>query len=208
MRVVGLDISLASTGFADIEQFGGTGPGWGYLLKSNAIKTERAKTLKGKQPTLLEQHTRLQLIEDRVISMCLDFGPKPALVVVEATSPGSTGFMQVLIFGCWWRVTGRVLRSGLTVVEVSPSQVKEYATGSGSTRGKTKVTKEMVVAAVNDRYDVGAVRLRPSENDRADAIVLAAIGARLLGHPIDPHIPAANLRALTKIRLPEGITAS
>lgn len=207
MRVVGIDISLSSTGFADLDIIGAGGLGWGYLLKSHAIKTERATTMKGKQPTLVEQHNRLQEIEDRVISLCLDDGQKPALVVVEATSPGSTGFMQVLIFGCWWRVTGRVLRSGLTVVEVSPSQVKQYATGSGSTSGKSKVSKEMVVDAVNGRYDVGDILLRKTEHDRADAIVLAAIGARLLGHPIDPHIPAPNLRALTKIRLPEGITS-
>lgn len=206
MRVVGLDISLSSTGFADLDIIGAGGLGWGYLLKSHAIKTERAETPKGKQPTMMEQHHRLQLIEDRIITRCLDDGPKPSLVVVEAPSAASTGYMQVLIFGCWWRVVGRLHRAGLVVAEASPTQVKQYATGSGSVRGATKVTKEMVVDAVNARYDIGDILLRKTENDRADAIVLAAIGARLLGHPIDPHIPAPNLRALTKIRLPEGIT--
>ena len=36
------------------------------------------------------------------------------------------------------------------------------------------------------------------DNNEADAVILAAIGARLHGHPIDD-IPKANLRSLAKL---------
>lgn len=199
MRVVGLDISLSSTGFADIL----IDPYYPsqHSIVSWSIATEPAGT------KLLDVHNRMREIRDRIVQLLYRVGPVPSLVVVEGPSMGSIQGSHN-ISGNWWRIVDHLLSNGLPVVEVAPGSLKLYATGSGSMRGPTKVTKAMVVKAVNDRYDVGPIRLRVADNDRADAIVLAAIGARLLGHPIDPHIPAPNLRALTKIRLPEGITAS
>lgn len=196
MRVVGLDISLASTGFADIQSIGRE-----YSIVSRSIKTDPPAPGGG----LLGTHQRMREISDRITHLIYDTGRLPALVVVEGPSMGSINGSHN-ISGNWWRIVDRVLSHGLPVVEVSPLSLKLYATGSGSSRGATKVTKGMVVKAVNDRYDVGDLKLRAKDNDQADAIVLAAIGARLLGHPIDPHMPAPNLRAMTKIRLPEGIS--
>jgi crossover junction endodeoxyribonuclease RuvC len=197
MRVVGLDISLSSTGFADVTNIGPDSVRYG--LTSCSIETETVGT------ELLAVHRRMTEISDRIIQLVYRAAPLPALVVVEGPSMGSIQGAHN-ISGNWWRIVDHLLSNGLPVVEVAPGSLKLYATGSGSMRGRTKVTKGMVVAAVNDRYDVGPIRLRVKDNDQADAIVLAAIGARLLGHPIDPHIPAPNLRALTKIRLPEGIS--
>lgn len=197
MRVIGIDISLTSTGFASLVTIGGH-----ESLASRAIKTNPANT----NPTLRQRHERARAIEDSITISVFD-GPVPDLIVIEAPAYGARFGDPHDRSGLWWGVCDRLMRDGLPVVEVPPGNVKQYATGSGSTSGKTKVTKQMVISEVNRRYDLGPILLRSTENDRADAIVLAAIGARLLGHPIDPHIPAPNLRALTKIRLPEGITS-
>lgn len=200
MRVIGVDWSISATGFADYTTDSG-------LFVSKEFGLPRAATEKGVQPTLAERHTRMRHQADQVIAHAFRMGEVPALAVVEAPSAGSVGFMQHDIAGCWWIGTDRLLAAGLIVVEVPPSNLKQYATGSGATTGKNKVTKPMIVKAVNDRYNVGPIRLLPGQHNQADAIVLAAIGARLLGFPADPHIPAPNLRALTKIRLPEGLTS-
>lgn len=199
MRVVGLDISLSSTGFADITNLYPDAVRYG--LRSRSIATEASGT------SLRGIHSRMSEISDRITRLIYSGDHTPSLAVVEGPSMASLNGSHNLS-GNWWRVVGRLLDNGIPVVQVAPGSLKLYATGSGSMRGPSKVTKQMIVNAVNDRYDVGDVRLRAKDNDRADAIVLAAIGARLLGHPIDPTIPPANLRALTKIRLPEGITAS
>ena len=59
------------------------------------------------------------------------------------------------------------------VVEVSPT-ARAHATGKGTAR------KDAVIAAVESRYEVGV-----ANDNEADAIVLAAIGARLVGFPIE-----------------------
>jgi len=197
MRVVGLDLSMTSTGYAEC---------CGQQFATATIQTERARTPKGKQPSLVERHDRLQVVEDRIITRIYRHTPAPDLVVVEGPSYASTGFMQHDISGNWWRVVGRLHQAGLRVVEVTPTQVKKYATGSGATRGKTKVEKWMVVEAVNARYELGPIQLTRGQNDQADAVILAAIGCRILGHPVDPHISTLNLKVLTEIRLPEGLT--
>jgi crossover junction endodeoxyribonuclease RuvC len=199
VRVIGLDISLASTGFADITNLYHDSHRYG--LKCRSIETDPIGT------DLISVNARMQVITDRIVALIYQDGDGtiPTLVVVEGPSMGSIQGSHN-ISGNWWRIVGRLLSTGLPVMQVAPGSLKLYATGSGSMRGATKVTKGMVVKAVNDRYDVGPIALTAKDNDQADAIVLAAIGARLLGHPIDPHIPAPNLRALTKIRLPEGMS--
>jgi crossover junction endodeoxyribonuclease RuvC len=199
VRVIGLDISLASTGFADITNVDcPPDVGARYGLTSTSISYDEPVGT-----SLTDVHRRMVDILDRIVARIYQ-GQLPAVVVVEGPSMGSG--LTHHISGNWWRIVAHLMSNGLPVMQVTPGSLKLYATGSGSMRGATKVTKAMVVKAVNGRYDVGPIALRVKDNDQADAIVLAAIGARLLGHPIDPHIPAPNLRALTKIRLPEGMS--
>ncbi len=53
----------------------------------------------------------------------------------------------------------------------------------------------LAVAAAIRRYPAWDI----TGNDVGDAVVLAALGARLLGHPIDEPMPATHLRALAKL---------
>jgi crossover junction endodeoxyribonuclease RuvC len=79
---------------------------------------------------------------------------------------------------------------------VPPATLKTYATGKGN------ASKDAVLAAVVKRYPGWAV----TGNDVADAVVLMAMGARLLGHPLESSLPQSHLRALDKLTLPQGAT--
>jgi crossover junction endodeoxyribonuclease RuvC len=204
VRVAGLDISLSSTGLAIIDDSDVV------PITTRRITSQPVKRPDGLAPSLQDRQLRLRAIEDRImvrLGMCppgtRGISRLPDLVLVEGPSLGSFGGqMTHESAGNWHRIVARVFDLGIPVAEVSPPQVKQYATGSGSTQGKTKVTKEMVITAVNLRYgDVGAAI---HQDDEADALVLAAMAARYLGHPIEgTPLPPANLAALKKIRWPE-----
>jgi crossover junction endodeoxyribonuclease RuvC len=204
VRVAGLDISMSSTGLAIIDDTEVV------PISTRRITSEPVKRPDGLAPSLQDRQIRLRSVEDRImvrLGMCppgtRGISKLPDLVLVEGPSLGSFGGqMTHESAGNWHRIVARLFDLGIPVAEVSPSQVTQYATGSGSTQGKTKVTKEMVISAVQAAYgDVGAAI---TQNDEADALVLAAIAARYLGHPAESFpLPAANLAALKKIRWPE-----
>lgn len=205
MKVAGLDISLRSTGLAIVDDT------QVVPIRTERIISEPIKRADGQPPSLQDRQNRLRHIEDRIMTRIGMGRPDlrgisllPDLVLVEGPSLGSTGGqMMHESAGNWHRIVRRLFDLGIEVAEVSPSQVKQYATGSGSTNGKTKVTKEMVISAVQAAYgDVGAAI---TKNDEADALVLAAMAARFLGRPIEssPLMPAANMAAFKKIRWPE-----
>lgn len=206
MRVAGLDISLGSTGVAIIDDT------QVETVKVTRVLSEPAKRLDGQAPSLDERSDRIVRVRNRVVQLLggLPSGVRgiprfPELVVVEGPSYGSPQGAHEI--GWNWGSIVDVLRlNGIPVVEVSPPQVKQYATGSGATSGPNKVTKEMVIAAVQARYGDAGASIR--QNDEADALILAAIGARYLGHPIEGAPPSpAHLAALKKIRWPERTLA-
>jgi crossover junction endodeoxyribonuclease RuvC len=204
VKVAGLDISLTSTGLALVDD-----------MEIDSIRTQRVlsapvKPADGSTPTLAHRQDRLMGVEDR-IAWALGqnrHGARgidrwPDLVLVEGPSLGSTGGQQMHeSAGNWHRIVRRLHVAGVLVAEVTPSQVKQYATGSGATSGKNKVEKHHVIAAVRANYGDYAAHI--TSNDEADALILAAIGCRYLGHPIESApLPPENLRALKKIRWPE-----
>ena len=115
------------------------------------------------------------------------------LVVIEQPAYSQSGGSTHDRSGFWWMVVGRLLAAEVPVAEVTPGGVKKYATGSGSSG------KDAVLAAVIRRYPAVAV----SGNDEADALVLAAMGARWLGAPLEASLPAVNLQAMEAVRWPE-----
>jgi crossover junction endodeoxyribonuclease RuvC len=82
---------------------------------------------------------------------------------------------------------------GDLVAEVPPATLKKYICSRGN------APKDQVLAAASKRYP----HIDITGNDVADAVVLAAIGARHLGFPIEESPPRANLAALDKINWPE-----
>jgi crossover junction endodeoxyribonuclease RuvC len=172
-EIVGLDLSLTSTGAARI------GPAGSW--------TTRFCPPKG-----LDSWPRLSWILEHVEDVVRDSG----LVVIEGPSYGSgSGVRQAGHHergGLWWLVTHSLWLDSRPVAVVPPASLKRYITGKGTAH------KDAVLAATIRRYpDIDL-----DGNDQADALVLAAMGADHLGYPIAP-MPATHRAALDTISWPE-----
>jgi hypothetical protein len=202
MRVAGIDLSMTSTGVAvlGVSTFI---PAWPPTFKLERIRSAPDRKAIG-PPSLAQRNKRITEVRDAVLSAAdlwaTEPGQRPGLILLEAPSFGSEGAGMWDRAWLWGQVVTAIHEQGIPLVEVTPHQVRKYATGSASTRGKTKVDKDQVLAAVIRRY----VHAPVDGNDVADALILAAIGARMLGHPIEAALPVANTAALDKLHLPEG----
>jgi crossover junction endodeoxyribonuclease RuvC len=181
--VIGLDLSLTGTGIA-------SSAGWVGTITS-----------KGKaDATLDHRHSRLHNLRLDIALHIPSGHTRPALIVVEAPAYDSRTGHQHDRSGLWWLVVDWLSNSeladgwGYRVVEITTGGVKKYATGKGN------ASKDQVLAAVVRRYPTIEVR----NNNEADALVLAAMGARALGHPIDD-LPKLNLEAMAAVAWPEPV---
>src|SRR5690606_742936 len=117
-----------------------------------------------------------------------------AMVVIEAPAYSRATGSATDRAGLWWAVYDTLAES-CVVLPVMPNVRAKYATGKGN------AGKDAVLAAAVRRYP----SIDISGNDTADAVVLMAIGRRLLGEPIDDPMPALNLSALATLKLPEEL---
>lgn len=152
-RVVGLDLSLRSTGVA--------GRDWaltvvGPKLPDDAPTERRWARLR---------HMRARLLE-YVDSADLLVLESPAYS--KGADPGSHERAWL-----WWAVAGRCFAREIPLALVSPGTLKVYATGNG------RASKEDVVQQVQRRRP----DLEFRGNNEADALVLAAMGLDHLGLP-------------------------
>lgn len=93
--------------------------------------------------------------------------------------------------GLFWMITDQMLGRG-PVVEVSPGTRAKYATDSGSS------DKTAVLNANQWLFPTLGIR----NDDEADALTLARMGARFLGSPIDGDPSKAQLEAMNAVRWP------
>jgi Holliday junction resolvasome RuvABC endonuclease subunit len=190
--VAGLDTSLTSTGLVIV----GTADDYPRRVQLHRIESKAPitgrdqKTGKKLPPTLKQRLDRITDIEDRIVARLSGV----ELVTIESPSFGSVGSASRDLAGLWWRVVGKVDQLGIPVAEVSPSGRIKYALGTG--RGD----KDRVLAAVIKRYP----DLDVTGNDIADALVLAAMGARWLGNPIEDSLPANHVAAMDGAHWPAG----
>lgn len=176
--VAGLDLSLASTGIAVTRNDGG-------------ILTRRVRSSGKKDDTWAQRSARLKGLAAEIVSWI----PEDSLVVIESPSYASTTGAQHDRSGLWWIVYGTLELRGCNIIPVTPAQRMTYAVGKGGGKG---TDKDNILAATIRRYpDIDI-----TGNDIADAVLLAAIGARLDGRPIEDSLPAANLKALAKLSIP------
>lgn len=178
--VVGLDLSMTSTGVCRI----------GHDLGATVA---REKSKGSRDDSLATRRARLRELADRVVAHAVGAD----LVAVEGPSFASSGAGTHDRSGLWWLVVDGLHAHGLPVLEVPPSSRMTYATGKGN------AGKDEVLAAVIRRYWGVTV----TGNDEADALAIAAMGARLMGRPIEASLPQTHLRALTKLTLPAELTA-
>lgn len=174
LRIVGLDLSLTATGVA--------------MLAGERTITKTIRS-KGKADDGLA--TRALRLHNLSLDI-LHIAATGDVVIIEQPAYGQTGGSHHDRSGLWWLVM-----DGLTVdaerelfAEVTPQGVKMYATGKGN------ASKSEVLAAVIKRYPQADV----ANDNEADALVLAAIGARLAGAPVEDSLPATHLRAMEKVR--------
>jgi len=104
---------------------------------------------------------------------------RPALVL-ESPSFGSSGRGHDMVLVGWHMLVDHlVFELGYEPpLRVAPSQIKKFMLGKGSGKG---VTKTAVAIAAGRRYPDVPI----GDDNQADALVLAAIGAAALGEPFN-----------------------
>jgi crossover junction endodeoxyribonuclease RuvC len=181
--VVGLDVSLAKAGLAVVGSHGSA---------TEKMENPPPKLPKGVKPTLAQRADRIDRFQDEILGWVYDAAPDLTVIEQPAYSKNTqTHDMS----GVWWGVVGALHRMGYAVAEVSPSVRPIYAVGKGSGKG---TDKDAVLAAVVKRYPAFDV----TGNDVADALILAMMGSRHLGEPLDDPMPQTHLRAIDSVRWP------
>lgn len=170
---VGLDLSLTSTGVA--------------IIHDGHATVQRITSKPAKDATTDDNAARIDDLVHRIVHAVPN--SEHTTVAVEGPSFGSKGSAVHTLGGVWWAVRIALHQLGIDVVIAAPSVVKRYATGNGN------ASKDAVLAAVVRRY----FNVDVTGNDEADALVLAAIAARLGGDPIDLNLPVAQVNACLSV---------
>lgn len=179
MIIVGIDPSLTSTGIAIVD-----------TDDPLVIDVHRVESKGHAGDTWVQRLTRIESIADRVFAVVAASNPDGGgMVVLESPSYGSKAGSVHDRSGAWWAIYSRLHHAGSTVVPVPPTNRAKYATGSG------RSNKDTVMLAASRRYPHAPI----TDNNEADAVILAAIGARIVGQPIEESLPQAHLAALTKL---------
>ncbi|MFJ4668867.1 hypothetical protein [Kitasatospora purpeofusca] len=183
--VIGLDLSLTSTGIAGVD--------WADALRPKAGVRGHAR---------LDWH--LREIKERTRAA--------DLVVVEGAAYGhgaQAGHHELA--GLWWHVTQMLWQSGIPYAQVPPVQRIIYACGVANPAKdhpknvRARVTKGMVRDAVATRYRLECDG--PGRYDQADAAVLALMGRDWLGLPV-VEVPETHRRALGGVAWPQMVPSA
>jgi crossover junction endodeoxyribonuclease RuvC len=176
-RVIGLDLSLTSTGLA-------------CTCGIHRIKSHPSFEI--------TQFSRLRMIRLGVMhhiygtpEIC-GRGKRADLVVVEDLALTRSTGQHLTRAGLWHLVMEGIDNEFIPYAVVSPTSLKKYVTGKGN------ASKDEVLAAAIRRYPTAPI----SGNDEADAYALRAMGLDHLGHPA-VEMPKAQRAALDKITWPE-----
>lgn len=145
--------------------------GLDYSLTSTGVATthpHKATLIKSRQ----KGHARLE--ELKVCVSHLIRQARPELVVIESGSYASTSSTFHQLAGGWWILAHEIHQMGIPYATVPPGTLKRYATGSGT------ADKQTMVAAARAAWP----RVPVQNDDAADALFLAALGAQYLAKPL------------------------
>lgn len=188
IRVVGVDLSLTSTGIARL----GVAPDGQSISHTTTVGRD------GEQSETLRQ--RWLRIDSLVTEVRGEIGTWPDLVLIEAPAFAAKYGHPHDRSGAWWLLVDHLTDAGITVVEVPPSVVKMWATGRGNA-AKPAVTQR-VIERWGHLFDIPTGKGR---GDVCDAISLATLGAAYLGHHL-ADLPTEHTRALASVRWPANLT--
>ena len=158
MRIMGIDPSLSSTGYAIISGVGKDTK----IIRSGSIKTT---------PKDGETETRINTIADevtkKIIDCCTDY------IVIERPAFGMGNGVKSTqdLAGLYYVLLCRFIRMGFLVVPVMPSQWKSIVGVKGKDRKEQKQSAINLVKQVYNR-DV-------ETNDESDSICIALYGSLL-----------------------------
>lgn len=172
-RVIGLDLSLTSTGVAE-------------LFRDGPTVVVGTITSKGKATDDLDARAyRVERMVDRIEDY---FAQGDAEVLIEAPTYQGGGGHAWDRAGLWWGVVQACRTRRVAVHLASPSTVKKWATGSG------RAEKNTVGVHIGRLYPDVAI----TTDDEADALVMAHMLAFHVGYevPTRAHHLEANLAAV------------
>lgn len=176
--VAGIDPSLTSTGVA-------------VVLAPENVQTHRIRSAPSGSETVASRSARLSLIRDEILEKLT--GVDIVGIESPAYSVRSTGKMHDRS-GLWWLIVSALWERGVEVVEVAPTARATYATGRGN------AGKDDVLARAVRTYK----HITIEGNDVADAVIIAAMMARLSDMPIEVGpVGADRSRALAKVDYPQ-----
>lgn len=178
--IVAIDPSLTSTGLAVLGP-SQTSPYW-------AVRTIRSAPPVAPPNPALASVRRMEKIVHQlrlaIEELCL--GVRPTYFVIEAPAFSKNVGMAHERAGLWWMIYQAAAGYGhVPILVVKPNLRAKYATGNGG------AGKDQVLLAASRRYP----GVPMTNNNEADAVVLAAMGARVLGHPVD-QLPRTHLDAM------------
>lgn len=148
----------------------------------------RIEDLRVVETKKLTGHERLA----KLVREVTDAAASVDAVAIEGPSMGSKGSAVVQIFGLWTLLAHSLWQMGREPYIVAPAARALYGAGKGN------ADKDTVLLHVDRRYRDDRV----NNNNIADALIIAAVLARLLGEPIEDNMPQANLRALAGVQVP------
>jgi crossover junction endodeoxyribonuclease RuvC len=191
VKVTGLDLSLTGSGVATVETVSLPG----YPVPTVPRDTTRTSLAEyGSKATTPDLSARGERLRGLATKICYAMEGSDLLLVEDLYMGSGTGG-QLDRAGLWWLVVATATAWGIPVVAVTNNHLKMYALGRGAGKG---TDKDYVLAAVVRRYPGAPVQ----SNNTADALVLAAMGARHLGFPLETDLPETHLRAMRAVQWP------
>lgn len=166
LRVVGLDLSLTSTGMSDGQSI-------------QAVQTSSAQSTEGRL--------------DHIWAACMDYtlspsewadggphGTRADLVVIEGIAFGAKGSAKDRLAGLHWIIRTGLWRRDIPFTIITPTELKLYTTGKGT------ASKTEMVAALATRHglDLSMHKVTHGKYDMADAYALAAMGYHWFHQPL------------------------
>jgi hypothetical protein len=170
--VVGLDLSLTGTGVA--------------VIRAGHVFLHRVDADAADDP--LRSWRRIKATASGVLGRV----PAGALVVLEGPSWGSRFGKPDERHAQRWMVRGPLLERGHEVVVVQPRTRAKYAAEDGNAQ------KRAVLATMRTRHPDLNIR----DHNVADALALAAMGARSIGSPIDGDPSKKQIEAMDAVSWP------
>lgn len=185
---MGIDASLTSTGLAVLID------GIPSMLHSLGHKGHDADSYLVRGRRIVSQA--------RAVVQALSLPPQIDLALIEGPSYGSHYGDQWDRAGLWWGIFSALAAKKVPIAVVSPKTRAKWATGK-DVEGNGNSKKPAVFAAVKDEWT--DVRAHIRNDDIADALTIAAMGALWLGDPLPIQVHKWRVKGLESVAWPEGV---